>query len=463
MTFQEIKDELSSYASTLSLSGVAIDKLCGLLAYSIYKNQMLQTRTLLESSFSTSINLNSRIHHAANLLYSVPRGRCPRISVSGLTSLKAEVGSATTYYSKLDEVMTYNGYYFYFAQDETTVIPNSLELIVSQNAKLSTTNSVTDTVYFVDFSADENVSLDYVIKTDSGAVLNCTENVNEFYDQELETESESYIYDALVVTIPNYGVRVIRRADDASWGTSSLTLTYIPYSETLPDISELMTFSGFTHSANWVNSTEVTSTEYVPRLTDLDLIYSRAIDSFCSKGQIATTADLLAALEAETTLEGAYYKVYRDTHFDTVTGDYSVAPSVTTVVASNCTSYQIDEMAQLAGEWSRKLQLPVSETIEFRLATGKGFMENSNVTYYVKVVSSSSKTITQSSLDTLVKSYLPMIGETLTHSRIEADIVRLGYDSVSLYDTSTGGAEVTPSIVCGKLEYPSPVLRVYTG
>ena len=459
MTFQEIKDELSSYASTLSLSGVAIDKLCSLLAYSIYKNQMLQTRTLLESSFSTSLNLNSRIHHSANLLYSVPRGRCPRISVTNLTGLKSGSMTSTTYYSKLDELMTYNGYYFYFAHDETTVSPNPLELIVAQNAKLSTTKAVTDTIFFVDFSADENVSLDYIITTDSETVLNCTENINEFYDQKLiQNDDAVYIYDVLVVTIPNYGVRVIRRADDASWGTSSLTLTYIPYSEVLPNVSELTTFSGFTHSATWVNSTEITSTEYIARLVDLDLIYSRAIDSFCSKGQIATTADLLAELASTESLEGAYYKVYKDTSFDDDKVE-SNDPNTTTIVSSNCTPTQLDIMEQLANEWKLKRQLPVSEEIEFRLASRKGFLDDS--TYYVKVFSSSSKALHQSSLDAIANSYLPMIGETLTHSRIEADIVRLGYDSVSLYDAE--GEEVTPSIVCGKLEYPSPVLRVYIG
>ena len=64
---------------------------------------------------------------------------------------------------------------------------------------------------------------------------------------------------------------------------------------------------------------------------------------------------------------------------------------------------------------------------------------------YAKAVSST-KILTNELLASLTDSYRELIGEEIHHSKIEADIVRMGFDSCILYKDSTGKTEFTGSV-----------------
>ena len=61
------------------------------------------------------------------------------------------------------------------------------------------------------------------------------------YKFQIEAEDgKTYKYQYLVLTLPGYGVRVMRHSDSPNWdGAIKMAVEYLPYSETLPD------FSGF--------------------------------------------------------------------------------------------------------------------------------------------------------------------------------------------------------------------------
>lgn len=478
-TIDQIKSELLDVASSANIQGVTVDALCSLLSYSIYKNQLLQARLNLEGSFTTSTSLNSRIHHAANLLYSVFRGKCPRIVVSNFDTVQK------VSFEKLDQAFTYGGFYFYYAEggnftisaddpdnEGSTSQTNEVTYICAANRSKTCTldsSSIRDDLYFLDF-IDENMSEDMVFRAYSGDTsyteLSYTEDINQFYrkvdTEDSETGSAPYVYDYLVVTIPSYGVRLMRHADQP-WGFSRVECVYLPYSETVPDFGNLrsipaLQFRYDSSSSGATLSTQIQTYGFEAREDENDDIYSKAVESYHTQGTVATTYDLITFLRGLDS--SAYFKVYNDTKLiKSESADESdpdnyytveVNPAVTTVVYSNLsdTITQSYLESQIEG-W--KTSLSVTKNIELQMAI-------SSVPVVVQVDAySSSMVLTNEMISQVTGEYQKRIGESLSHSDFEADIIRLGFTYVKTYvsgqewtDAGSGGV-----ITCKEWMYPS--------
>ena len=436
-TIEQIKTDLKSTAQSLDLQGVAVDALCSLLAYSIYKNQILQAKLNLEGSFSTSTSLNSRIHHACNLLYSVFRGKCPYIEILNLISLE------TKKVKYLDQAFQYNGFYFYYKKDYEFTKNNSVSNLqyVCSSKQLQecavSGEALNANFYFVDFT-DENISEDFTIEgsiDDISTPIKFTSDVNQFYVKEFVDDSKvEYLYDFLVITIPGYGVRLIRRADSSAWNAQKYVLKYIPYSETLPDITNLRSIPGMSFAIDNLGSviTRIKTHGFEQRVEDLNAIYSKATDSHHVRGTVATEYDLISMLSSS--VPHAYFRVYPDSDENN-----NPTPLVTTVVVNNITPEEMNSLRATVNSWSRTLDL----TGKIQLIFAE--VKSEQTVLYAKAISST-KILTNEILASLTESYHELIGEKIHHSKIEADIVRMGFDSCILYTDSTGKTEFTDSV-----------------
>lgn len=436
-TFEQIKSDLKDTAQSLDLQGVAVDSLCSLLAYSIYKNQMLQARLNLESSFSTSTSLNSRIHHASNLLYSVFRGKCPYIEILNMISLE------TKSVKYLDQAFQYNGFFFYYKQNYDFTKNNSVSNLryICSSKQLQECEVQSELLnanfFFVDFT-DENISEDFIIEgttDDVTSLVNFTSDVNQFYKKESsDGTSADYIYDYLVITIPGYGVRMMRRSDTADWNAQSYKIKYLPYSETLPDVSSLRSIPGMAYTLDNEGNviTKLRTYGFEPRVEDLNIIYSKAADAHHARGTVATEYDLISMLSSKA--PHAYFRVYSDLDENGLP-----SPLKTTVVVSNVTEAELNGLNDLAGTWSKTLDL----TGEIKLVETE--VKTVPTKLYAKATSST-KILTNELLAGLTDSYKKLIGQELHHSEIEADIVRLGFNNCILYEDEGATREFTGTI-----------------
>lgn len=460
-TIQQITDDLKAQAGTLGIEGVAVDSLCSLLAYSIYKNQLLQAKINVENSFSTSLSLNSRIHHACDLLYSVPRGQCPYIQVTDV------IATETKSIKYLDLAFTYNGYYFYYKKDydfSKSQPISSLEYFCSSKKKQ--TCEVTDLkseFYYIDFP-DENISedikiLSYDTETGEGAISTFTNDSNLFYTK--AEDGKTYKYQYLVLTLPGYGVRVMRHSDSPNWdGAIKMAVEYLPYSETLPDFSGFKSIPSvmFVYQPSttgdpgqYEQKSKILTKPYSQRLEGIEEIYSRATTASHAKGTVATISDLLALLSSID--PQAYFRVYSDLKYQNsaLTSD----PLYTLAVVSN-SIVDVARFEDNVNSW--KTAVDVSKNIQIVQA----LPSSPAITLYAKATSPIN-VLTNETLANLTSSYKSMIGESLHHSKIEADIVRLGFDHVILYSDSKGTTEYVGTINnSGSLQRISyPAVQIY--
>lgn len=471
-SFEDIRSDFLSYASSQGIEGVATDKLCSLLAYSVYKNQVLQVRDVIEASFSSATSLNSRIHHAANYQYSVPRGRCPLVNIYTLKALQTKV------YNHLDYIMPFEGYYFYInltSKDKFTKFVQQGEIydiqLLCSSYQLREAEAVTSgDVYFVDFITAENVSSDYLLYLlDNSGVKTLvspseiTEDASEFY---YKTESGidgsgnpifTYKFRYLAVTIPNYGLRIIRHSDSPDWESSSLVIEYLPYNETSPDFSSLRVVTGFTLVDDPVTGTYSTIkvSPFVPRLTSLSEIYSNATSSYLQQGSVATPEDLLIALKKFN--PDASYRVYTDTKITynpSGSPKYTISQSATTATVVYYTTSSVTyQEVQAACVDSFRKSLSVPNDILVVPAEAKKTDETSTQVKLQVYAYSPSSVLTNDALSDLCESYKKRLGEVLDHSMLEADIIRLGFSYVKVYNYGTN-TEATFKIVCAKYQYP---------
>lgn len=433
-TYEEIRNELLDRASSSGIEGVTVDGLCSLLAYSIYKNQMLQAQLDLESSFSTSSQLNSRIHHSANLLYSVFRGRCPYITVRNVQSIE-RISAAY-----LDSAFTYGGYYFYYRDNVEFSVEqriDNIEYICSANRVRECTlqgDAVSDSFFYLDF-LDENISEDLILRgyegaSDEGTILTYTTSASDFYKKNVS--EDRYEYEYLLITIPSYGVRLMRHSDRTSWGYTRFSLSYLPYSETYPEFDNLRSISSlqFQIADNGENLTTIDVHPAQERLEDLDQIYARAVDSYYAQNTLATVQDLESMLNSEA--PASYFKVYNDTVFqeaemESEGKEYTLEfdPNVATVVYSNLTGRSQADLQADIDDWRTTMNV----SVDIRLAPAMASPQ-----YHVHVEAySPSKILDNETLNALCLSYESRIGQEFSHSDLEADIIRLGYTRVKTY------------------------------
>ena len=160
---------------------------------------------------------------------------------------------------------------------------------------------------------------------------------------------------------------------------------------------------------------------YSQRLEGIEEIYSRATTASHAKGTVATISDLLALLSSID--PQAYFRVYSDLKYSEEA--LSSDPLYTLAVVSN-SIVDIAKFMDNINSW--KTAVDVSKNIQIVPA----LPSSPAITLYAKATSPIN-VLTNETLANLTSSYKSMIGESLHHSKIEADIVRLGFDHVILY------------------------------
>lgn len=282
-------------ARTLGLSGIVVESLIKLLAYNrVLLSAELEAK-ILNSSFHTSTNLHSRIAHAASLLYSVPRGHN---AVATFRKVVANTSDEVIRY--LDPAFQFGGIYYYYNVDApySTVVgePKDISFVLCDKPIRSETVNVSSQGYqYIDFNVSD-VSESFRISDDSGRVVRVTDKPYEFFSNE-RLPSGEYEFKFLVITTPNYGIRLIKRVDD-SWGSSSFTLDYLVYSEVDTDLSFINSLGNF----SLVKSGEDRSIESLEkpksRVEDLEQITSLATKGFMCRDQINSISDLEFLIES---------------------------------------------------------------------------------------------------------------------------------------------------------------------
>lgn len=289
MTQAEYESKLKEYADSLGLRGVINDSVIKLLAYSInLKNSELNEK-ILNSLFSSTTNLNNRIAHAASLLYSVYRGTNPTVI---MTSIVANVNNS---YKYLDDAFQYNGVYYFFNQDMDTTQGQvyNVEYIVSDKPRQSVIKSIDSSDYhYIDFN-NANISESIRIYSIDGNGSHLDTWTNDPY-KFMSHDPDEIKY--LIITIPNYGVRVLKRYNQ-DWDCTSLRLEYLNYYEVTQDVTNLRSIGDFVFD---MDSSDSSSYKYIPRLESGEAIYMDATKTFMSRNQIGSITDV------ESIIEGTY-------------------------------------------------------------------------------------------------------------------------------------------------------------
>lgn len=439
-TLEEIREQVEIQASKSNLSGPVITALSNLLAYTIYENQVTQTRIALEQNFNTSTLLNSRIHHAANLLYSVPRGNCPVALASGFTPMKT--GQA----NNLDYCTSYNGYEFYFSGQYTfSTDPLDVELLITTKRVDKSITPLAEDIY-VDF-VDENISENIALYSGSNnySQLKLTNDFRLLYSQVIINEVKEYQYDLLVITIPGYGVRVIRRSN-SNWsdfiGNEALTLRYLVYTEVYPDLGNMLSLPNFSAPSGTPVSIKTPS---ISRMESKDDIYYNALRFGQSYGTIATLYDLETAIRNFD--KSIRFRIYPGINISE-SPDYSITTQdgFYTIVTTETINLDV-----ILRDW-----LLSADFTEGKSIVGKAkrpSISDGGEDKALRITIYHSGVMESRVVDELIESYKSLIGKSVSHYQFEADIIRLGADYVNVvYDGTDETATFT--INCKEYEYP---------
>ena len=275
MTQSEVENKLMIQARTLGLSGIAIESLIKLLAYNRVLLSAEVDAKILNSSFHTSTNLHSRIAHANSLLYSVPRGHN---AVATFNRVLTNTSGVEIKY--LDPAFQFGGIYYYYNADApyiTTVGEqiDSISFVLCDKPIKSETISVINNDYqYLDFNIAD-VSESFKITDGNGETIRVTDQPYEFFSDDKLANSDEYKYKFLAITLPSYGVRLIKRVD-TDWGTDYLTLNYLVYSEVDTDLSFINSLGSFSLIKTGENYTTTHLTKPKSRLENLEQITSLA-------------------------------------------------------------------------------------------------------------------------------------------------------------------------------------------
>lgn len=232
----DIENELREVAKSNNMVGDSVELLVKLLAYNRYEALTSTRVSLLESLPDRANNLNSKITHAMNEMYSIYRGYNStlkvRIKVNGNLQLNKfdkvySDRNNTLFYSHWEDdngVRTEGNYNFSYGREYNIVLikGTTLEeeiLSVDEDNKylLETLSPNISEIYELSSSVNPDIS----IKT--------TKDFGLHIDRGLDSSLPDYNPLAFDLTIPDYGLRVYA-PDDRGFNTSSTyTLRYLPF------------------------------------------------------------------------------------------------------------------------------------------------------------------------------------------------------------------------------------------
>jgi hypothetical protein len=233
-SIQEIEEELREVAKSNNLTGDSVELIIKLLAYNQYESNVSTRISLLEALPSRAVNINSKIQHAVDEMYSIYRGKNSKlnvtIKVTGNLNLEQyeEVYSDTNntlYYSHVttsDGEVIYGDYTFTYGQ---TYILNLIkaEEVISEEVSVDSSN-----VYLLE-SLSDNISEDLTLtpNINTSISLSTTKSFGEHIDNSLLSTNTDPLY--MDLTTANYGVRFYSPLSTGFNSSINYILTYIPY------------------------------------------------------------------------------------------------------------------------------------------------------------------------------------------------------------------------------------------
>lgn len=195
----ELKQKLLAPYIDNNISGDLVNMLASFSARFLYLEQFSTAGIVLEGSFSRSVRLNSRITHAADNFYSVPRGKNRLVQLRNVYVLESISAN------KFDIISTYGDYKLVYAKDYSLVASNNAITIDCYLSLDSMTEEIQgNDLLFMDL-AGKNISEDIII-----------------YDKDYPLEKFNVIRDisklpeeddpstVVAITQPDYSVRLWR-------------------------------------------------------------------------------------------------------------------------------------------------------------------------------------------------------------------------------------------------------------
>jgi hypothetical protein len=331
-TLEEFKSATNKVISNSNLTGVVAEALGNVISNALYLNEINSINTVLESSFTRSTLLNSRIQHASDLMYSVPRGRNQVIDIVNA------VATTNISVKKYDLLAFTNGLYLYYNEDfkatQGEQIP-SLKLLVSDSEVTEIKLNVSNKMYFdIDGPISNDIFM-YRITADGLSDAYYTINT-DMYDQLRNSSLSENGTSVLDITLPGFGSRIYANPNESSKGGFSSGYThvcrYFKLSENKLELTPLAnntsyattTLSTLPNYSFGTDSTKIsvplirlsTSFNIEPRLLDLHSIYYNAVQSIKNN-------KMVLALNDVTDIFNAYFGAQVASSYAKIT-DYNV-------------------------------------------------------------------------------------------------------------------------------------------
>jgi hypothetical protein len=241
----DIEQEFRDIATSHNIQGDSVELIIKLLSYNRLKTLTSVDNTLLEFLPDTSVNINNKIAHAANEMYSVGRGYNPVIklkaSVTGNVSLK-----------KYDRVYTDKNNTLFFL---SAIGPDGKEVdgdyhftwgevyeltLLKADKKYTEKFSVDINNKFIIETLSDNISEEYRVTDGDGATVLCTKDFGQHIDSSINNIHTNKVPLAFALTLPGYGLRIYSPSSDELKGGFQMNKEYtIEYFTFMDEIVEL--------------------------------------------------------------------------------------------------------------------------------------------------------------------------------------------------------------------------------
>lgn len=225
---EEIQKELKQIIDKNQIEGLSLDILLEHSTDSIYLNQVLNIQQIIESIFCRSSYVNSRITHAMNLMYSVPRGKFQRIRLD-----KIRTTAANKVISKFELIADCGD--FLLVAETNDEINNEestkyIDCLVVPSLPKEITYTPENQTYIIDL-LDANISNDYILSINN-QIQQVTTDYPTYLDEELKQNS-NVLFD---VTNTDFSLRIIKPVNNFDYTIrepftplDTLKLTYFEY------------------------------------------------------------------------------------------------------------------------------------------------------------------------------------------------------------------------------------------
>jgi hypothetical protein len=318
LSLSAINSRLTTLASSLNITGPIVESLISLLSDAIYANEITSVNTVLESSFSRSTLLNSRIQHAGDLMYSVYRGKNQGLyfnvddsSVAALNPVKY------TSVKKFDQAVKVNSLYLYYNNDYTFTENSSpnIELVVSKEAVVTVEKSGNGKFYMdiIDTDISENVCVFESIGDSSWS--NAITTVDSFTSLVQASTNTSTVGDndsdktLFILTLPGYGIRIFSVPGKEFNANLKYRIRYLKYTTETIDYdsttgeSVITTIPNFTPNSLSKGSPKVNVTEsnllaLVSREDDIDDIYYNSLSLYKNNDIVNTNSGFKSIIKS---------------------------------------------------------------------------------------------------------------------------------------------------------------------